>query len=48
MEQINLTREFEIEETGEVVQVEQNAATLLRQLDKRISVVEKLRTCISA
>ena len=44
--EIRLMREFEVEETGEVVQIEQNAEVLLRQLDKRVSVVEKLRACV--
>ena len=43
---ITLTREFEIEETGERVTVDQDAAVLMRQLDKRIDVVEKVRGCV--
>jgi hypothetical protein len=46
--EVTLMREYEIEETGELVEVEENAANLLRQLDKRRGVVERLRECVRA
>lgn len=47
LEKIKITMEAEIEETGEVVQLEQTAAVALRRLDKRESVVQKLRECVA-
>lgn len=44
---INLSREFEVEETGEVVRVEQRADRMVRQLKKRMSVVRQLGACVS-
>ena len=41
-----MTREFELEETGEIVEVGQSAEVLLRQLNKRRGVVQKLRECV--
>jgi len=46
LSEIRLSREFEVEETGELVSVDQSAEILLRQLDKRSNVVEQLRGCI--
>ena len=48
LEDITLTREVEIEETGEVFEYEQSAAIMLRQHDKRAGIVEKLRSCVRA
>lgn len=45
---ITVSREFELEETGETVEVELNAATTLRQLSKRRNVVQQLRECVRA
>lgn len=46
LNQIRLPREVEIEGTGVIYDVEQNAEVMLRQHDKRINMVEELRTCI--
>jgi hypothetical protein len=44
--EITLTEEVELEGTGEVFDVETNAEVALRQHDKRVGVVEKLRACL--
>ena len=46
LDSIMLTREVEVAETGEVFEVEQSAAILLRQHDKRAGIVEQLRNCV--
>lgn len=44
--EIRLTEEVQVEETGEVFEVETNAEVVLRQHDKRVGVVERLRACL--
>ncbi len=44
--EINLTEEVQVEETGEVFDIETNAEVALQQHDKRADVVEKLRACL--
>jgi hypothetical protein len=44
--EITLTEEVELEETGERFDIETNAEVVLRQHDKRVGVVEKLRACL--
>ncbi len=46
LSEIRLNREFEVEETGELVQVEETAEILLRQHDKRAGIVNQLRLCV--
>jgi hypothetical protein len=46
LSKIKLRTEMEVEETGEVVTIEQTASVALRQLDKRIEVLKKLRGCV--
>jgi hypothetical protein len=46
LSKIKLRTEVEVEETGEVVAVEQTASVALRQLDKRIEVCKKLKECV--
>jgi hypothetical protein len=46
LSKIKLRTEMEVEETGEVVTVEQTASVALRQLDKRINVLKKLKDCV--
>ena len=43
---VKLSRELEVEETGERVTVEENSDDLLRRLTKRMGVVEQLRVCV--
>lgn len=43
---MTIQQEAEIAETGETVQIEQNAEVAIRQLDKRMGVIEELRRCI--
>lgn len=43
---VTITQEAEVEETGEVVQIEQPGDVALRQLTKRQNMVEELRKCI--
>lgn len=47
LEKITLTMEAEIEETGEVVTLEQTADVALRRHDKRVAVIERLRECVA-
>ena len=44
--QITLTEDVQVEETGEIVTIEENAAQALLRIDERISIVERLRDCI--
>lgn len=44
--EISLTEEVQLEETGEIFDVEVNAEVMLRQHDKRVGIVEKLRACL--
>jgi len=44
--EVQLTETAIIEETGELVEIESSAAVRLRQMDKRIANVEKLRECL--
>jgi hypothetical protein len=44
--QIALTEDVMIEETGEVFTIERNAEEILTQHDKRVGVVEKLKNCL--
>jgi len=46
LDQIVFSEDVMVEETGEVFTVEENAAELLNQQDKRIGVVEKLKQCL--
>jgi hypothetical protein len=46
LDQIVFSEDVMIEETGEVFTVEETAAELLNQQDKRIGVVEKLKQCL--
>jgi len=43
---VKIVTEAEIAETGEIVEIEENAEVALRQLQKRIDVVKKLRGCV--
>ena len=43
---VNVPQQVRVRETGEVVDIQEPADRVLRQLDKRISVVEKLRGCV--
>jgi len=43
---VTLTEQVEVEETGEIFDVETNAEVVLRQHDKRVGVIEKLRACL--
>jgi hypothetical protein len=46
LSEINLKRTVEVEETGEVVDIEINAETELRRLDKRGNVLQSLMDCV--
>jgi hypothetical protein len=46
LDQIVFSEDIMVEETGEVFTVEETAAELLNQQDKRIGVVEKLKQCL--
>ena len=48
LSKIELTATYEVEETGEVVEVSERADTALRKMDKRISVLETLKDCVAA
>lgn len=43
---VTITETAIVEETGELVEIESNAEVLLRQIDKRIENIEKLRECL--
>lgn len=47
LDTITLSTEAEIEETGEVVTLEQPASVALRRVDKRSEVLARLRDCVS-
>lgn len=43
---VTVATKAKIAETGEIVEIEENAATVLARADKRIDMLEKLRTCV--
>jgi hypothetical protein len=45
---ITITQEAEVAETGEIVEIEQQADVALRQVQKRVGVVESLRECLAS
>ena len=45
---VTITQQAEIAETGEVVEIEQQGDVALRQVQKRVGVVESLRECIAS
>jgi hypothetical protein len=45
LNRINVVSQVEVAETGEVVEVEERADKAIRQLEKRIGVIETLRGC---
>lgn len=47
LSKIRITSEARIKETGEVVEISEPADRVLRQINKRMAVLEKLRICIS-
>lgn len=46
LDKITISSEAEIEETGETVTLEQPADVALRQHDKRVNMLERLRDCV--
>lgn len=46
LSKIMISSELEISDTGEVVEIEQQADVAIRQMDKRINMLEKLRGCV--
>lgn len=46
IEDVSMNEEVMIKETGEVFEIETNVGTMLRQHDKRVSVIGKLRDCL--
>ena len=46
LDQVDVMQDAEVEETGEIVTIMENAQVALRQLDKRIAVCEQLRSCL--
>ncbi len=47
LERINVVSQVEVAETGEIIEVEEQADIALRQLDKRQGVIETLRGCLA-
>jgi hypothetical protein len=45
---VTITQQAEIAETGEIVEIEQQGDVALRQVQKRVGVVESLRECIAS
>lgn len=48
LDTIEVTTAAQVIETGEIIDVEEGADVALRQMDKRIGVVESLRECLSS
>ena len=46
LKDITITTDARVAETGEVVQVKENADVAIRQLDKRMSVIDKVKDCL--
>jgi hypothetical protein len=46
LSEVVVVSEAQVEETGEIVEIEEPADVAIRQLQKRIGIVEQLKGCV--